>query len=115
MRPPRFRFPDEVRSATRSMATRMVQDGKIAQNEDDLAAWIERDPETRRVMEDGGYGQEFTAGDVFPLLEVFVVQAGGKPAEPDPEPISRGNRWMWSLMVAVVILLAMVAVASGLI
>ena len=40
MRPPRYHFPDEVRSATREMAARSVRAGTVARTPDELDAWL---------------------------------------------------------------------------
>lgn len=77
MRPPRYHFPDEVRSATREMAARTVRDGTVARTPEELDAWISQAPDVREPLEHGGYTTEFTASDLFPLYEVMVERAGG--------------------------------------
>lgn len=110
MRPPRFRFPNEVRETTRTIASRMVGDGTIAQTPEELEGWIARTPDVRASMENGGYGQEFTADDVFPLLQVFIVQAGGPAPVPDTPPRSSKSalRAVIFLALLVVIVIAVV-------
>jgi hypothetical protein len=81
MRPPRYHFPDEVRSATREMAAQSVRAGTVARTPEELDAWILQQPGYREPLERGGYTTEFTASDLFPLYEVMVEQAGG-PARP---------------------------------
>ena len=110
MRPPRYQFPNEVRETTRAMAARMVGDGTIAQTPEELDAWIARSPDARGPLENGGYGQEFTADDLFPLLQVFVVRAGGPAPEPDPPPRSSGRAWRVGLVVAVLVALVVALV-----
>ena len=91
MRPPRYHFPDEVRSATREMAARTVRANTVARTPEELEAWISQAPDIREPLEDGGYTTEFTASDLLPLYEVMVVQAGGPP-RPEAAPPPR-TRW----------------------
>jgi hypothetical protein len=108
MRPPRYRFPHEVRETTRAMASRMVREGTIARTPEELDAWISRTPEARQSLESGGFGSEFTSHDLLPLLEVFVVQAGG--SAPKPEAAPRPSRRPW-LVGALVLLLVFLVLA----
>jgi hypothetical protein len=94
MRPPRYRFPDEVRSTTRSIASQMLQEGTVAQTPEDLERWIAQRPEVRESLETGGYGTAFTADDLFPLLEVFLTQAGGPAPEVEVPHRSSKVRWL---------------------
>lgn len=111
MRPPRYRFPDEVRSATRGMAAGMVRDGTVPGTPEALDRWIGERPETAETLARGGYGTEFTSEDLFPLLQVFVANAGGSPAPApgEPRPRSRG-RWLLAAVVAAAVV-AVVAFA----
>lgn len=114
MRPPRFRFPDQVRTETREMAARMVHEGSIARSPGELEDWIAREPDARETLEDGGYGTEFTAEDLFPLLEVFVAQAGGSTAVAEPRPAPSRKGWLLAgIAVAALVVLVLVAAASG--
>lgn len=114
MRPPRFQFPNEVRSITRTMASRMVADGTIAGTAEELDAWIGERPEVRESLEIDGYGTEFTADDLFPLLQVFVVQAGGAPPQVDAPPRAAPGKWvLLALAAAVVIAAVVIAAAAG--
>jgi len=114
MRPPRFRFPNEVRTTTRTIASRMVDDGAIAQTSEQLGAWIEQRPEVRESLEIDGYGTDFTADDLFPLLQVFIVQAGGPPPEPEARPRASRGRWVLLALVAAAVIVAVVlAVTVG--
>lgn len=113
MRAPRYRFPNEVRSTTREIADRMVREGTVAHTPEQLEAWISERPEVREVLERGGYGREFTAHDLFPLLEVFVAKAGGGPAPADAPPRSSRNRWLLGVAILVGVLL-LAALAAGL-
>jgi hypothetical protein len=108
MRAPRYRFPDEVRSTTRSIASRVVREGTVPGTPDELDAWIARAPEVRESLEQGGYGTRFTSADLFPLFEAGVVQAGGsvpRPVEEAPPPTKRG----WAKGVAVVLVVLAIA------
>ncbi len=118
MRPSRYRFPNEVRETTRAMASRMVRDGTTARTPEELDAWISRTPDVRESLESGGYGAEFTADDLFPLLQVFVAQAGGTPPSApaaDAPPRFSQKRWLLALAasVAVAIVLGLLLVATG--
>lgn len=108
MRPPRFQFTNEIRETTRTIASRMVGDGTIAQTSEELGAWIEQRPEVREPLELDGYGTEFTAEDLFPLLQVFVVQAGGSYPEADAPPGASRRRWALLALVAAAVVLAVV-------
>lgn len=112
MRPPRYRFPNHVRETTRTIAARMVGDGGIATTAQDLDAWIARTPDVRQSLESGGYGAEFTADDLFPLLEVFVVQAGG-PAPAPAAPPRSSRRALYVALGAVLLVLVVVAVVMA--
>jgi hypothetical protein len=116
MRPPRYHFPDEVRSTTREMAARMVHDGTVARTPQQLDAWIAQAPEFREPLERGGYGTHFTSGDLFPLLEVFVAKAGASaPAAAAPARRS-WNPWVVGLVlllaVAVLVVIGVTATRS---
>jgi len=107
MRPPRYHFPDEVRSATREMAARTVRAGTVAVTPEELDAWIQQAPDLREPLERGGYTTEFTSGDLFPLYEVMVQQAGGSAATAAP------SRTLWSAgrLAAAALVIAVVVVA----
>lgn len=110
MRPPRYRFPEGVRSTTRWMASRMVREGTVTETPEQLEAWIAQAPETREVLEIGGYGTEFTAHDLLPLLHVFVTAAGGRVPSAEPPPRPSRKPWLLGvlLLVAVLVVLAVV-------
>ena len=112
MRPPRFRFSEEVRSTTRSMAARMVREGTVAGSPAELDAWTAERAEVREPLERGGYGTEFTAEDLFPLLEVFVVQAGGTARARDAPAGAPRRPWLAAASVGVGILLVLAVVAA---
>jgi len=109
MRPPRYRFPDQVRSTTRSIASRMVRDGSVAQTPEDLEAWIAERAEVRTALETGGYGTQFTAHDLLPLLHVFIGQEGGSvptaAAAEAPSPPSSRRWWVGALILLVIAVL----------
>ena len=110
MRPPRFRFSNEVRETTRAIASRMVDDGSIARTPEELEGWIAGAPDVRESLEGGGYRQEFTADDLFPLLEVFIVQAGGQARVPDTPP-DAPMPWSRVALLLLIIVLMMVTLA----
>jgi hypothetical protein len=109
MRPPRYRFPDEVRTTTRTIASRMVREGAIARTPEELDAWIAREPEVRQSLENGGFGREFTSHDLFPLVQVFVVQAGGSAPKPEAPPRPSRRPWLVGALVLVLVLLVLAA------
>lgn len=109
MRPPRYHFPDEVRSATREMAARTVRAGTVARTPEELEAWIAQAPDLREPLEDGGYTTEFTAGDLLPLYEVMVEKAGGPPRVEAAAPPS--TRWGVGKLAAIALAIAVIVVA----
>jgi hypothetical protein len=111
MRAPRYRFPDEVRATTRTIATRMIQEGPIARTAEDLDDWLAHEPDLEASLRRGGYGTEFTSRDLFPLLDVFIVQAGGAPPADDPGGGS-SRRW-WLAALGLALLAVMLALALG--
>jgi hypothetical protein len=113
MRPPRYRFPDSVRSTTRAMASRMVADATIAETPEQLDEWISQEPGVRAALERGGYNSAFTSRDLLPLLQVFIVKAGGSPPDSAVPPPSARYRWMLGLLFLVAIILLGIAVATG--
>ena len=111
MRPPRYHFPDEVRSATREMAARTVRDGIVAGTPEELDAWILQAPDVREPLERGGYTTEFTAADLFPLYEVMVEKAGGavpRPEAPAPSQSRLPGAMLAALAVAIAVIVALV-------
>lgn len=114
MRPPRYRFPDEVRSTTRTIAARMVDEGTIAQTPEELDTWISQRPEVQHSLQKGGYNTAFSSHDLFPLLQVLVEKAGGPAPEADVPPRSARGRWLvGGLLLVVVIVILLLAVATG--
>lgn len=111
MRAPRYRFPNEVRETTRAIASRMVENGDVAQSPEQLEAWISDSPAVGESLREGGYSTAFTAHDLFPLLQVLVAQAGA-PAPEVETPAHRPRRG-WLIGLGVVLLLLLAAVAVG--
>jgi hypothetical protein len=113
-RPPRYRFPNEVRETTRAMSAEMVREESIPDDPVALDAWIAAHPERREALERGGYGERFTGEDLLPLLDVFIVQSGGtpRPAEAEPEPTGgRSFIVLGAAAAGLVILLILLAVS----
>lgn len=111
MRAPRHRFSDGVRSTTRAIAVRMVEEGEIATTPGELDAWLAERPDARKPLVAGGYGQVFTADDLFPLLQVFLVQAGGPAPPDDAPPASSTGAWRMGALVILAVVLIGIAVA----
>jgi hypothetical protein len=111
MRPPRYRFPDDVRNATREMAARMVREGTVPETPEQLSAWIAGRPEVQGRLERGGYGTAFTSDDLLPLLHVFVVDAGGAPARPAAGPPAVAERgWLTGALILLAVVLLVVGI-----
>jgi hypothetical protein len=105
-RPPRYRFPNEVRDATRAMAVQMVRDGRVPDTPAQFDAWIDTAP-AREVLERGGYGRDFTAEDLLPLLRVFVEQEGGPAHAGEPATATAAAglpRWAMIALAVVAVL-----------
>jgi hypothetical protein len=113
MRPPRYRFPEEVRSTTRRIATRMVREGTIADSPEELDAWLSLEPEASESLRRGGYGSAFTPHDLFPLLQVFIVQAGGPATGAESPPRASKIPWLGIIAIVIGIALVLFAVAAG--
>jgi hypothetical protein len=112
MRPPRYKFPDEVRTATRTMASRMIDDGAVARTPEELETWIAETPDVREALESGGYSTAFTSHDLFPLFQAFVAKAEGPPPEADAPARSFKHGWLVGLLIVVVIGLLVLALAA---
>lgn len=112
MRAPRYRFPDEVRSTTRSIASRMISDGSVATTPEQLDAWISQRPDVRESLVKGGYGKAFTSHDLFPLLQVFLGAAGQPAPDADERVRSTKSGRSWALVVAVALVLLALGVAA---
>ena len=99
---------------TREMASRMVRDGAVAETPEQLDAWIARTPDAREVLERDGYTRDFTAHDVFPLLQVFVAQAGGRinPVA-ETRPRSYATWWLAGFLVLLFVLLVFALVSNA--
>ena len=102
MRAPRYRFPDEVRSTTRAMASRMVEQGSAVSTPEELDSWLASEPAARESLERGGFGTAFNSHDLFPLLEVFIGKAGGAVAPPPDPQRKPGGGLGLALIVAAV-------------
>lgn len=115
MRPPRHRFSEEVREATRGMASRMVREGSVPETPEQLDAWIAASPDAREPLERGGYGRDFTADDLLPLLHVFAAQAGAAAPSVAQLRTTSWNRWALgvALLAIVVVLIALAVSGSG--
>lgn len=110
MRPPRYHFPDEVRTATRSMAARMVEQGTVATSPTELDAWIAANEDLRAPLVHGGYGTEFASEDLLPLLEVFVAKAS--PPVAVATPTRTTARWVVGGIVLLVLIVGGMFLAS---
>lgn len=112
MRAPRYRFPEEVRSTARSIAAQMVRGGTIVETPEELDAWLSQELGARESLQRGGYGSAFTAHDLFPLLQVFIVQVGGPVPEVEPSPRSKIPRLVIILVILGIALLLYAGAAA---
>lgn len=101
MRPPRYRFPDQVRSTARSIAARMADEGSVAGTAEELDAWIAARPEARDALVDGGYGRDFDSADLLPLVSVLAAGASVQPAPAAHAGTPR--RWWVGVLIAAVV------------
>jgi hypothetical protein len=107
MRGPRYRFPDQVRNTTRTIAARMIREGEIARSPEDLDVWIAERPEVHAPLEKGGYGSAFDSSDLYPLLAVFLgpENAPAPAADSTPTGLSRKTLAMLVGILVVVVLI----------
>jgi hypothetical protein len=54
----------------------MVGNGDVAETPEQLDTWIGQRPDVRESLRADGYGTDFSAEDLFPLLQVFVGRLG---------------------------------------
>ena len=113
MRDPRYKFPDEVRNATRSFASQVVAEGRVPQTAEELQERIAATPSLEQPLVHGGYGDRFTAHDLFPLFEVFVTRAGGSIRRiTDVPPPSSPAIDLRLVAVAAVVVVAVIALVA---
>jgi hypothetical protein len=113
MRPPRYRFPEEVRATTRGIASRMIREEGVARSPEQLAAWIAERPEVREPLVEGGYGTAFTAEDLYPLLAAFLGAAAGPPPEARSPSRSASKWFIWGLIVLLVAAVLLIVLAPA--
>ena len=106
MRAPRYRFPEEVRATTRAVASRMVDEGSLVHTAEEFETWISQAPAVRESLERGGYGTEFGPHDLFPLLAVFIEQAGGHVARAEDPPRTANPHVRVALIVGILLVVA---------
>ena len=112
MREARYRFSDAVRATTRAIALRMIHAGEIAASPQELREWIERTDDVRERLTQGGYGDAFTAEDLFPLFQGFLAKATA--ANPSACR-SSSTRWLsprWIAVIIAIVVAVVVAVVS---
>jgi hypothetical protein len=108
MRDPRFRFGDDVRAATKEMSGRMAERGSAPQNGDELEWWITANPDIHQRLAQGGYGKEFNAEDLLPLLHVFLAQR-----QPAPAAVRHPTAaFSWPLVAGLLLLLVLLVWAA---
>jgi hypothetical protein len=104
MREPRYRFSDAIRATTRAIALRMMHAGEIAASPQELREWIDRTEDVRERLAVGGYGQEFSADDLFPLFQGAVARAtAAKAGEAKPDSPRRFPMRMMVIVAAIVV------------
>lgn len=108
MRDPRYRFSDDVRAATRGIALRMIRSGTVAPSPEALGEWIARTDDVHERLTRGGYGSEFSADDLFPLVQGFVAKA---TAQPPSRSRAGAAHWLWiGAIIAVAGIILMVVI-----
>ena len=112
MRPPRYRFPDEVRTTTRAMATRMVTESTVVETPADLEAWLVANPRDKQSLEKGGFESEFNAADLLPLLHVMIQNAGGPPPRPTIDPPPPAAKSFWPVIAVALLIVIVIGVAA---
>lgn len=110
MRGPRYRFSDAIRATTRAIALRMIHAGEIASSPQELSDWIARTDDVRERLTQAGYGNAFSAGDLYPLFEGFLARATA--ATPSPVRPGFPRRLSTRAIVIVVAVVAAVVVAG---
>jgi hypothetical protein len=111
MRDPRYRFSDNVRSATRAIALRMIHAETVASSSEELHAWIMRTEDLREKLTIGGYGSDFSSDDLFPLFQSFVAKATAPVSRPKVASAWR-VRWIVIAVVATVVAVLIVRVCT---
>ncbi|MEW5927963.1 MAG: hypothetical protein AB1941_10780 [Gemmatimonadota bacterium] len=93
----------------------MVREGSVPSTPEELDAWIAGAPDAREPLERGGYGRDFAADDLLPLLHVFAAQAGGAAPSVAQARTTSWNRWALAvaLLAVVVVLIALAVSGSG--
>lgn len=109
MREARYRFSDAVRATTRAIALRMIYAGEIAASPQELREWIERTDDVRERLTQGGYGDAFTAEDLFPLFQGFLAKATAANPAPSRSRPTLSPRWI-AVIVAIVVAVVVAAV-----
>lgn len=111
MREARYRFSDDVRSATRAIALRMIHAGTVTASPEALGAWIARTDDLREKLTRDGYGSAFAADDLFPLFQGYVARA---TAAATPAPSGAGRaRWFWIGLAVVVAAIVIAVIVSS--
>jgi hypothetical protein len=95
------------------MASRMVAEATVAETPEQLDEWISQEPGVRASLERDGYNSAFDSRDLFPLLQVFIVKAGGPPPDSTVPPPSSRYRWMLGVLFVIAVILLGIAVATG--
>lgn len=106
MREPRYRFSDAVRATTRAIALRMIHAGEVAASPQELAEWIARTDDVRERLTSGGYGDAFSADDLYPLFQGAVARATA--AAPSPRRSVSTTRLSTRMIVVIVAIVVVV-------
>lgn len=90
----------------------MIHAREIASSPEELSDWIARTDDVRERLTQAGYGDAFSAGDLYPLFEGFLARATA--ATPTPASVRPGlpRRLSTRAIVVVVAVVAAVVVAG---
>lgn len=91
------------------MAAQMVREDRVARGPPDLDAWLTSNPELHVTMQRGGYGTEFSADDLYPLLQVMMTNAAGQaPVASAPQRSTPRGMIVGMALLLLILLIAMI-------
>lgn len=91
----------------------MLEEGTVAETPEELGPWVAQRPDVRERLERGGYGAEFSAHDLHPLLLVFLEKAGWRPPEAATPPRPSRVPWIAAGLLLLFLLLVYLLLGAG--